>query len=96
MKVHKGLVAAALGSILLAATGSYAMSWDGESRGAEGQEQAARAEIRRGEAMEQEGYRLERAGEFRRGQALERSGENMERHGRRLLAQAERREHDWR
>ena len=89
---NKSLFAAAIGTILLAGTASYAAPEERWERG-ERQEQAARREIRRGEEMEREGERLERRGEWRRGEELERRGEYLERHGRQMLAQAERREH---
>jgi hypothetical protein len=103
MRVNKGLVAAALGSVLLIGTAGYAAP-ERYDRGAEREEQAARAEIRRGETLEQEGRRLERMGDWRRGEMLEQRGESMERHGRQMLRQSEWREHggegwerrDWR
>ncbi len=93
MRVNKGLVATALGSILLIGTASYAAPERFERR-TEREEQVARAEIRRGEALEQEGRRLERIGDWRRGEMLERRGEGLERHGRQMLRQSEWREHD--
>jgi len=102
MRVNKGLVATALGSILLIGTAGYAAPERFE-RGAERQEQIARAELRRGEALEQEGRRLERIGDWRRGEMLEQRGESLERHGRQMLKESEWREHhegsehrDWR
>ncbi len=102
MKAHKGFVASALASILLIGTTGFAAPerWQ---RGAEREEQTARAEIRRGEALEQEGHRWERMGDRRRGEMLEERGERLERHGRQMLRESERREHyegsehrDWR
>jgi len=95
MKIRKSLAAMALGSALVIGTAGFAAAApaDASQRGAERQEQIARAEIRRGELLEQEGHRLESRGDWRRGQRLERQGENLERHGRQLLRQAELREH---
>ena len=95
MKMRKTLFATALGSILLVGTGAYAAAPDEFWGGAEHREQTARAEIRRGEALEQEGHRLERLGQWRRGEMLERRGEHLERHGRQMLRETERRER-WR
>ncbi len=92
MRVSKGLVATALGSILLIGAAGYAAPERFE-RGAERQEQTARAEIRRGEALEQEGRRLERTGDWRRGEMFEQRGESLERHGRQMLRESEWREH---
>jgi hypothetical protein len=89
MKVRRTLLATAIGSVLILGTAGYAAA----ERGPERQEQIARSEIRRGEAMEQEGHRLERAGQWRRGETLERRGESLERHGRQMLRDAERHEH---
>ena len=102
MKISKALFGTVLGSFLLIGTAGYAAAApqersEGErwERGAERPEQAARAEIRRGEMLEQQGHQLERAGQWRRGEALERRGENMERHGQQMLAAAGRRgEHE--
>jgi hypothetical protein len=96
MRIRKVLLTSAFGSIFLLGTAAYAAPqerFEPWERGAERQEQIARSEIRRGEAMEQEGHRLERMGEWRRGEMLERRGEYMERHGRMMLRQAEQREH---
>ena len=93
MRIRRALLTSALGSILLVGTNAYAAPWEGWERGAERQEQIARSEMRRGEAMEQEGHRLERLGEWRRGEMLERRGESLENHGRMMLREAERREH---
>ena len=86
--MYKKVLGFTLGAGLLLAGSAYAAPAQVE-RQAERQEQIAREQIRRGEAMEQEGHRLERQGEWRRGESLERRGENLERHGRRMLNQAE-------
>lgn len=93
MKISKTLVATALGSMLVVGSVGYAAPQERWNRGAERQEQIARAEINRGEALEQQGERLERLGNRRRGETLERRGENLERHGRQMLVEAERHEH---
>ena len=93
MKISKTLVATALGSMLVVGSVGYAAPQERWNRGAERQEQIARAEINRGEALEEQGERLERLGNRRRGEALERRGENLERHGRQMLVEAERHEH---
>jgi hypothetical protein len=97
MKVRKTLFATALGSILLVGAAGYAAAAPQEGfergeRGPERQEQIARSEIRRGEALEQQGHQLERQGQWRRGEMLERQGENLERHGQQMLREAERHE----
>ena len=89
MKIGKTLAVSTLGSLLLIGTSGYAMAQERWQRGAERQEQIARSEIRRGEALEQEGYRLEREGYWRRGKMLERRGESLARHGRQMLREAE-------
>ena len=104
MKISKTFFGTVLGSFLLIGTAGYAAAapqerlgrWEGDrwERGAEGQEQMARAEMRRGEMLEQQGHRLERQGDRWRGEMLERRGEAMERHGQQMLAAAERREHE--
>jgi hypothetical protein len=93
MKIGKILAASTLGSLLVIGTSGYAMAEERWDRGAERQEQIARSEIRRGEALEHQGHRLEREGQWRRGEMLERRGEYLERHGQMMLREAERREH---
>ena len=92
MKISKTLAAIALGSILVLASSGYGLAQERWER-AERQEQIARSEIRRGEALEREGYRLKREGQWRRGETLERRGESLEHHGQLMLREAERREH---
>ena len=94
MNIRKTVVAAGLGSILIIGTAGFAAAAPQEfwRRGAERQEQNARAEIRRGEALERQGHLLESRGDYRRGEMLERRGQALERHGRQMLA-AERHEH---
>src|SRR5712691_2737446 len=92
MSVNKSFYAIAFGSSLLMASAGYAAPPERMERAAEREEQIARSEIRRGEAMEQEAHRLERQGQWRRGEMLEQRGEYLERHGRQMLRQAERRE----
>jgi hypothetical protein len=91
MKIRKTLFASALGSILVIGASGYASAAPQErlDRGAGRQEQIARSEIRRGEALEQQGRQLERMGQWRRGEMLERRGENLERHGQQMLREAE-------
>jgi hypothetical protein len=95
MNIRKTVVAAGLGSILIIGTAGFAAAAPQEfwQRGAARQEQNARAEIRRGEALERQGHFLESRGDYRRGEMLERRGEALKRHGRQMLAAAERREH---
>ena len=95
MKIRKTLAAAGLGSILLIGSAGFAAAAPQQywSSAGERQEQTARAEIRRGEALEAEGHRLERLGNHRKGEKLERQGEALKRHGRQMLAAAERHEH---
>ena len=94
MNIRKTLLATGLGSILMIGTAGFAAAAPQEfwGRGGERQEQAARAEIRRGEALERQGHFLESRGDYRRGEMLERRGQALEHHGWQMLRAAERHE----